>query len=283
MPLDPAAYYSDLTAAYERYSRGAHGWHYGVWEPGVASHYDALLRSNELLLGGLRPGPSTRVLDVGFGSGGFAVWAARRFDCRVTGITVCSDHVPLAGDLAARAGVGDRCRFLVMDMDRLDFPRGSFDVVVNQDTLCHARDKEAYLAAVAAVLARGGAWRAIDFSVQEDPLTPAQSRDYEVVCAGFHLPGMARASDVRRALAAAGFDALEHRDLTPHVRRAARIVRRHCYAPLALAALRLDWIVASRDRRKRAHCRGHAAAGLAYSRGLLAGHFRHQFYSARIR
>ena len=86
--MNAASYYSELTAHYERYSAGTHGWHYGIWEPDVRSHAAALLRSNELLLRALRIDGATRILDVGFGIGGFAVWAASTFGAHVTGITV---------------------------------------------------------------------------------------------------------------------------------------------------------------------------------------------------
>lgn len=277
---DPAAYYADLTREYERYARGAHGWHYGVWEPDVRSHYQALIRSNELLLRGLDVGPETRILDVGSGSGGFAVWAAARFGCQVTGITICAEHVELASGLAERSGVGHRCHFLQMDMDHLDLPAGSFDCVTNQDTFCHSAAKQEYLRSVRRVLRPGGSWRAIDFAVQEAQLSAEQQRGYRTVLAGFHLTDMARGSDVRRMLHEAGYEAALERDVTAEVRRTARLISRHCYVPLALAMLRLDWMTASRDARKRKHCRWHAAAALAYSRGLLAGHFRHLWYSA---
>jgi len=281
--MDAASYYSDLTAQYVHYGTlegEAHGWHYGVWEPGVRSHAESLIRSNEILLRDLEVGPSTRILDVGFGIGGFAVWAAREFGAQVTGITLSPDHVPLARELARARGVAGRCRFLVMDMDRPAFGDGRFDVVVNQETFCHAADKPRYLAAIRRALRAGGCWRAVDFSVQEQALSVRQKGRLQSVCEGFHMPSLASGPEVRRMLQQAGFAAIEVRDLTAGVGPTAALIRRNCYLPLLLIRLRLDWLVYSRDRRRRSNRRGHVLAAFAYSRGLLGGCFRHAFYSA---
>ena len=108
--MDALAFYSQLGLVYERYGAGTHGWHYGIWEPDVTSHAQALIRENELLLRGLTIDSSTHILDVGCGSGGFATWVARRGSGRVTGITIVPGHVAMAEALARAEGVLDRCR-----------------------------------------------------------------------------------------------------------------------------------------------------------------------------
>jgi cyclopropane fatty-acyl-phospholipid synthase-like methyltransferase len=279
--MDAAAYYADLTAQYGRYAGRARGWHYGVWEPDVRTHQQALLRSNELLARDAGLTAASRVLDAGCGIGGLAIWLASTHGCQVTGITVCEPHVAEAGRVAAAAGVSSRCKFLELDMDRLDLPPATFDLVTNQDTLCHAADKGGYLATAARLLRPGGLWRAIDFAVQDAPLSPSERQEYDAVCEGFHLPSMASARQVRSWLAEAGFVDVEVNDLTEQVRPTARRIIRQCRGPRLLATLGLDWIIFSREPRQRRHRLGHVSAALAYSRGLQKGYFRHVFYSAR--
>lgn len=279
--MNAAAYYADLTKQYGRYAGAARGWHYAVWEPDVRTHQQALLRSNELLVRGVSLARDARVLDVGSGIGGFAVWLARRFGCYVTGITVCRPHVAAATALARQAGVGDRCAFHEMDMDRLTLPSGSFDLIVNQDTFCHAADKAGYLSAVARLLKPTGIWRAIDFSVQDAPLTPAEQGDYDAACAGFHIPALASPAAVHTLLEREGFSDVQIDDLTAQVAPTARHILRRCYGPRLLEAIGLDWIIFSRDPERLRNRRGHVSAAMAYSRGLLRGHLRHILYSAR--
>ncbi len=278
--MDAASYYADLTAQYGRYAGATQGWHYGVWEDGVHNHDEALLRSNEILLRDLAVGPATSLLDLGFGSGGFAVWAAGRYGCRVTGITVVPRHVVLARQLAEAHGVAGRCRFLVMDMDRLACRGERFDVVVSQDTFCHAADKPACLAEVFRVLRPGGAWRAIDFSIQSEPLYAAQQESYEVVRQGFHIPSLAAEAEVRELLERVGFSDIQTRDVTPHVLPTASLILRRCWLPLLMIRLRLDWTVFFTSARRRRNRQGHILAAKAYSAGLRQGFFRHCFYSA---
>jgi 2-polyprenyl-3-methyl-5-hydroxy-6-metoxy-1,4-benzoquinol methylase len=55
-------------------------------------------------------------LDIACGRGSVAVWLARR-GLKVCGLDISSVAIDLADDLAQRAGVGDRCRFSVLDLD----------------------------------------------------------------------------------------------------------------------------------------------------------------------
>lgn len=281
MTMDVAGYYAHLTSQYRHYGGTAHGWHYGIWEPGVETHDDALRRSNELLLRGLDITPSTRILDVGFGEGGFAVWAATQYGASVTGITICRDHVALARRLAAQSGVTSRCRFLVMHMEQLAFEADHFDVVVNQETACYARNKGAYLAEVRRVLKPGGVWRSLDFSIQGGTLPARAERHYRDVCDGFHIPSLAPLSSIVELGAGAGLDMLDARDLTTAVLPTAATIRRQCYLPLVARTLRLDWTLYSRDPSRRRNRRGHVLAAHRYSRGLERGVFRYTYCAAR--
>ncbi|MBI3265677.1 MAG: class I SAM-dependent methyltransferase [Chlamydiae bacterium] len=94
-------YYTHLTSSYFHYASGTYGWHYGVSDPGIKTFPEALLQSNKRLVEKLSIHSDTHILDIGCGLGGFAVWAATRFGCRVTGITLCPSHVTIAEVLAA--------------------------------------------------------------------------------------------------------------------------------------------------------------------------------------
>ena len=139
--MDARSYYTDLTYYYLRFG-GFFGFHYGIWGRGVDRSDAALLRSNEVLTRGLGLTARSRVLDSGCGVGGFSAWCAGRYGCRVNGITLVAGHLRLAQRLADGEGVGDRCRFVLMDMNQLALrPAGTFDAVVKQETFCYAADR----------------------------------------------------------------------------------------------------------------------------------------------
>jgi cyclopropane fatty-acyl-phospholipid synthase-like methyltransferase len=281
MTTAAASYYADLTAQYRHYGGNAHGWHYGLWDADVRSHETALQRSNERLLRNLDVSSETRILDVGFGAGGFSVWAASRYGAQVTGITICPGHVDVARELAARHGVAGNCRFITMNMDDLAFDPDTFDIVVNQETACYARDKRSYLRQVLHVLKPGGVWRNLDFAVQANAPFEAATRDYVAVCDGFHIPSLSSLVELETIMRESHFDVIECRDLTDLVLPTATMIRRQCYLPLLMARLRLDWMVYSRDPSRRRNRRGHIIAAHGYSRGLERGYFRYVYCSAR--
>ena len=67
---------------------------------------------------GLQPG--MRVLDIGSGWGGLAIYLAGIEDVDVTGVTLSKEQHALAERRAAEAGVADRVRFRLLDYRKLD-------------------------------------------------------------------------------------------------------------------------------------------------------------------
>jgi ubiquinone/menaquinone biosynthesis C-methylase UbiE len=276
-----ARYYADLTGEYEAYGGAARSWNYGVWEPDVRTHQAALQRGKEVLLRDLEVGPGTRVLDVGCGSGGFALWCASQLGCRVTGLTICEEHVELAREHALEAGVADRCEFLRMDMDRLELADQSFDVVTNQDSFCHARHKRRYLREVFRILTPGGVWSCMDFNVRAGRLSTAEAAELRKVLRGFHIPSLAPLARVLSDARAAGFEHCAARDLGAAVLPSAALIMRSAREPLRLARRHPKRRLHSPDPVEEANVRGHFEAGMAYSVGLHTGLFEHGLFRAR--
>ncbi|WP_314105010.1 cyclopropane-fatty-acyl-phospholipid synthase family protein [uncultured Stenotrophomonas sp.] len=76
----------------------------------------------------LRLQPGDRVIEIGTGWGGFAVYAALHHGCHVTTTTISREQYALATERVARAGLQDRVTVLLKDYRDLD---GQYDKLVS--------------------------------------------------------------------------------------------------------------------------------------------------------
>jgi SAM-dependent methyltransferase len=97
------------------------------------------------------------VLEVASGSGGPALHLAHKAGCRLTGLDSNEHGVAAASELASRAGLAGRVRFMVADANlRLPFEGGSFDALLCIDAMNHLLDRLAVLREWHRVLRPGG-------------------------------------------------------------------------------------------------------------------------------
>lgn len=120
-------------------------------------HWERLERGNtgsqEALVGLVDPRPGESVLDVGTGSGGLALLAART-RAAVTGIDVAVDGIERARARAREEGLD--VRFDVGDAQALPYPDAAFDVVVSSFGVMFAPDQRRAAAELARVSRDGG-------------------------------------------------------------------------------------------------------------------------------
>jgi cyclopropane-fatty-acyl-phospholipid synthase len=76
----------------------------------------------------LRLQPTDRVIEIGSGWGGFALYAARHHGCHVTTTTISREQFRLARERVAQAGLADRITVLLEDYRNL---RGAYDKLVS--------------------------------------------------------------------------------------------------------------------------------------------------------
>ena len=195
-------------------SDGLPRFHIGLWGPETKTPEEAWRRATRTLLEGCDLVPGTRILDAGCGLGATAITLAKTFGVHVTGLTICEPHVARATELAAQRGVGDLVEFHHGDFMDLPFPDASFDVVLNQETVCYASDKSAYLRGVYRVLRPNGRWQCIDGLRSDQVLSEAQQEVHTAICRGFNgfpIPQLGRLVDT---LAETGFVGIRDRDLS---------------------------------------------------------------------
>lgn len=99
---------------------------------------------------------TTRVLDLGSGTGGPAIYIAERTGCRMTGLEVNRVGIEVAERLVAAADMTDRVDFVQADGMSMPFEDGAFDVVICMNVMNVFADKVALLREVRRVLRPGG-------------------------------------------------------------------------------------------------------------------------------
>lgn len=103
--------------------------------------------------------PGMRVLDIGCGWGGMAIYLARHTGAQVVGVTLSAEQLALAQERAAAAGVADRVRFELVDYRDLATRGETFDRIVSVGMFEHVGQPQfaTFFRACAALLAPAGA------------------------------------------------------------------------------------------------------------------------------
>jgi SAM-dependent methyltransferase len=100
---------------------------------------------------------SSRVLEIGCGSGGPALHLARLIGCEIVGVDLHEDGVANATRMAREAGLDARVSFVRADAsEALSFASGSFGALLCVDTVNHLRDRARVFEEWVRLLAPGG-------------------------------------------------------------------------------------------------------------------------------
>jgi tocopherol O-methyltransferase len=169
--VDHVRQHYDWLAFLYRFFWGEH-LHHGYWE-GNESAARAQVQLMERLArsAGIRRG--ARVLDIGCGVGGSALWLAQDFDCDVTGMTISPVQARMATSRAKVRGLASRVRFEVSDANQWQPEPSSADVIWIMESSEHFQDKALFFERCARALKPGGtlavcAWLRRDGALRTD-------------------------------------------------------------------------------------------------------------------
>jgi len=200
--------------------------HFGFWDAGTRSHAESLVTMNRVVAARARLRPGMRVLDAGCGIGGPAMWLAEEHAVTVVGVNMVEDQVDRARREAARRRLGDRVSFAVRDFSATGFDDGSFDVVWAQESVCHARDKRAFLHEARRLLRPGGRLVLLDYFLARDPAPGREQTLLRSWLSGWAIPGLAADRELIAWARECGLDEVRVEDLTPGVARSHRRLHR---------------------------------------------------------
>jgi cyclopropane-fatty-acyl-phospholipid synthase len=78
--------------------------------------------------------PGMKVLDIGCGWGGFALYLNKHYGCEVLGVALAPDQIEFCNERAAELGVSDKVKFKLMDYRAVE---GQFDRISSVGLLEH--------------------------------------------------------------------------------------------------------------------------------------------------
>ena len=99
---------------------------------------------------------NSQVLEIGCGSGRYALRVAKNIGCRIVGLDINPLAIQNARQLAETLALGSRVRFEQCDVrNNLPFENSEFDAVFSNDVLCHIPGRPSLLAEAFRVLKPG--------------------------------------------------------------------------------------------------------------------------------
>src|SRR5258706_10829779 len=141
--VDQVREHYDLLSSFYRTLWGEHI-HHGYWEA-----CESPARAQEKLVERLasRAGIArgSRVLDVGCGIGGSALWLAENLQCSVVGISISPVQVRMATRRALKLGLSSRVHFEVRDAAAPSREHEAFDAVWVIEASEHFPDKAGFI------------------------------------------------------------------------------------------------------------------------------------------
>lgn len=101
--------------------------------------------------------PRSCVLEIGCGSGRYALQVAATVGCRVVGLDTNAPGIQTASQLAAARNMASQVRFEICDAaKKLPFSDPTFDAAFANDVLCHVPGRPSVLREIVRVLKSGG-------------------------------------------------------------------------------------------------------------------------------
>jgi ubiquinone/menaquinone biosynthesis C-methylase UbiE len=183
----------------------------GQFHMHVSNHHRLINRLAEALLALHAAGPHAaerRLLDVGSGRGGAAIYAFQRYGLNVVGIDFTRYNIQRANQNAREKGAWPQVKFAFGDAHNLPLADASFALAWSIESPAHFADKPAFLREVYRVLKPGGAFTFCDLLlVDQVAAASAETRQiYEQFLQTWDVPYLETFDGYEQAINDAGFE-----------------------------------------------------------------------------
>lgn len=160
---------------------------------------------------------SDRVLNIGCGAGGDAVWLAIKRNAEVVGVDICDPFLEEGREQVREFGIDDRVSFVHDDYHDLStIGDDEFDVVWSLESIGHSPAKQTVLSECGRVLKDGGRIVIAEIFVHSDDPSDSDRKRIEKVNDRLRY-NISKIDAFEEALAGSGFSEIEVRDITSFV------------------------------------------------------------------
>ena len=209
------SYYDQTLVHYRQHwkLKEIHAIHYGLWYPGTRKLSEALTNTNQKIADYLRPGGQEWYLDAGCGVGGTARFLARKFGCRVNGITVGGKQIEFANSLPESERMANLVKLEERDYHNTGYADQQFDGLYAMESMCHSPKKEEFLAEAYRLLKPGGTLVVIDYFQKPQELSSREDAQLHRWLSKWAIPNIVREDHFGHLLLDAGFGSEKTRGL----------------------------------------------------------------------
>ena len=190
--------------------------HHGYWEKG-----ESVARAQVQLMERLaeRAGipHGARVLDIGCGLGGSALWLAQQFACEVTGITISPVQARMAAAKAKARNLSRLVEFQVCDANLWQPEPRSADVIWIIESSEHFHDKPGFFERCARALKPGGVLAVCAWLRRDGPLREDEQDLVNTIAAAMLSASLDSLSAYQTWMRDAGLTVTVAEDITRHV------------------------------------------------------------------
>ena len=191
--------------------------HHGYWNGGETV-VQAQIQLMEQLAQRAGIPRGAKVLDIGCGVGGSALWLADQFGCQVTGMTISPVQAGMATRKAKKRGLSKTVRFEVTDANQWKPEPESFDVVWIMESSEHFPNKKHFFERCAIALKPGGTLAICAWLRRDGAMSPGDQKLVATIAEAMMSASLDSLSNYRDWMCDAGLTVTTAEDITRHVR-----------------------------------------------------------------